>query len=58
MRPENRKFKLRKAEYGRREIENGQGREDNRPNKEHVYEYVDGVAVILAVEGEVLLQIK
>lgn len=46
------------GEKGRGEVEKDEGGEENGPNEEDVDGYVHGVAVVRAVEREVLLQIQ
>lgn len=45
-------------EERRREVEKNKSREEVRPHKQYMQTFVNWVAVVCAIEGEVLLKIK
>lgn len=58
MYPKQRKLDVREVEQGRREIKNKKSGKEDWPNKQHVDDYVDWVAVISAIESKMLLEVK
>lgn len=56
--PDQRNLDAGEIEWRRHKVENDQSREENWPNKKGVDGYVDWIAMISPVKGEVPLQIK